>query len=426
MRIGIELRRNMVWVLGGVVVLSLLVLSAVTWANYQFSLQNGGGYEFVTHWLGTRLFLMNGLNPYGEEAAALIRQAAGEITPGVGLFTPPDEKSLRFVTPLYSIILYLPYIFMKTPVLGRAIWMTILEGALVAQALLAMKIVNWKPGRLVQIVFVLIFVCWYPSVQSVVEGNPSILVSLFVIGGLVSIRNKGYELAGVLFAFATIKMNVALLFVIFILIWAYRQRNWKLIGWFFGTIVLLGASVTLLMPEWLTAYLQSFVQFFIDNPVNTLSGILSGELPGTGKRIGWLLTGIMGAVMLFEWSILRRKEYHIFLWTASLTLVAGQWIGVRLNAANLNLLFPVLVFIFWLWGERWKRGGVIASVVILAVMLLGTWGLYWGRSGKSLDESSLLIIPFPIFLMLVLYWVRWWAIRSPNLWFDSLAEDFSD
>ena len=142
--------------------------------------------------------------------------------------------------------------------------------------------------------------------------------------------------------------------------------------------------------------------------------------------MGWLFMGIMGAVMLFEWSILRRREYHIFLWTASLTLVAGQWIGVRLNAANLNLLFPVLVFIFWLWGERWKRGGVIASNVLLVVMLIGTWGIYWGRSGKPLDESSLLIIPLPIFLMLVLYWVRWWAIRSPNLWFDSLAEDFSD
>jgi hypothetical protein len=426
MRIGIELRRNMAWVLGGVVVVSLLVLYAVTWANYQFTLQYGGGYEFVTHWLGARLFLFNGISPYGDEAAVLIRAAANEITPGVGIFTPPDENLLRFVTPLYSIVLYLPYVFMKTPELGRAIWMTILEAALVGQALLAMKIVSWRPGRVGQIVFVLVFMTWYPSVQSVIEGNPSILVSLFVIGGLVAIRNKGYELAGVLFAFTTIKINVALLFVIFILGWAYRQRNWKLIGWFFGTIVLLGASVTLLMPDWLTGYMQSLVQFFTDNPLNALGGILSGELPGTGERIGWLLLGIMAAVVLLEWAILRRKEYHIFLWTASLTLVASQWIGVRLNAANLNLLFPVLVFIFWLWGERWKRVGVIASIVLLVVMLFGVWGIYWGRSGKPLDESSLLLIPLPVLLMLVLYWVRWWAIRSPNLWFDSLAEDFSD
>jgi hypothetical protein len=247
-----------------------------------------------------------------------------------------------------------------------------------------------------------------------------------VIGGILAIRNEGYELAGVLFAFTTIKMNVALLFVIFILVWAYRVRSWKLIVWFVGTIVLLVASVTLLSPTWITGYLQSLVQFFKNNPVNMLSGILSGELPGTGARIGWVLTGLMIVVVLFEWSILRRKEIHIFLWTASLTLVAGQWVGIRLNVANLNLLFPALIFIFWLWSERWKRGGVAMSIVILAIMLFGIWGIYSGRSGKPLDESTLLIIPLPLFLALVLYWVRWWAIRSPNLWFDTLAEDFSE
>jgi len=40
--------------------------------------------------------------------------------------------------------------------------------------------------------------------------------------------------------------------------------------------------------------------------------------------------------------------------------------------------------------------------------------------GDQPVQSAVMFFPLPAFLFLTLYWVRWWAVQPPNLWYESL------
>ncbi len=56
---------------------------------------------------------------------------------------------------------------------------------------------------------------------------------------------------------------------------------------------------------------------------------------------------------------------------------------------------------------------------------------WWARrSGRAATSSKgllsppdpLMFLPLPAFLIVTLYWVRWWAIRPPRLYVEALQE----
>jgi hypothetical protein len=400
----------------------ILVLFVLIWGNIQYARENPGGQDFLVHWMSTRLFLTQGIDPYSDEAAEQIQDFAEKHLMLDEGSTNYELSELRLVSPLYSIILFLPFLFSSDFALSRALWMTILEAALIVQAVLFIQLVSWRP-RWPTIAGLLLFsIVWYPAAQSIVDGDMVILIGLFIAGSLLAMRNKHDEIAGVLFAFSTIKINISLLLIIFVLIWTYRQGRWRLIGWFSGTLLLLGLGIALLMPDWIISNLGSVVAFVNQNSLILIGEVLSGELPAAGKRIGWILSIVAIIILLIEWWLARRKEFRLFLWTAFLTLVISQWVGVRINVGNFVLLFPVIALIFTLLFERWQRGGRIIGGIVLAFLAAGIWLLYLDRAGQ-IAQSSLLIFPIPIFLMIMLYWVRWWIVRSYDLGFESTYND---
>jgi hypothetical protein len=82
-----------------------------------------------------------------------------------------------------------------------------------------------------------------------------------------------------------------------------------------------------------------------------------------------------------------------------------------------------LILFLSILAERWSRPGRwgLAAFVLIAVFL-GFWviteGLYLARSNAALNE--VLVLVFPFLLVVGLYWMRWWAVRPPRTWSDSL------
>ncbi len=114
----------------------------------------------------------------------------------------------------------------------------------------------------------------------------------------------------------------------------------------------------------------------------------------------------------------------IFLWTACLTLTASQWVGIQTDPGNFIILMPALVLVFSIWEERWRRAGHIFALMTMLFLFLGIWALFLAtvEYGYQPQQSPVMFLPLPAFLLLTLYWVRWWALRVPQVWIDLLAE----
>lgn len=409
-------RRILAWlsVVGGMILIGMIVLLFM--GNYNYAQQNPGGNDFLVHWVGTRDFLTKGISPYSDETALHIQTLA------YGRAALPGEHELRVAYPFYSVGLFMPFALVEDYSLARAAWMTVLELALFLMALAVIRLARWKINPLMLVFFILFSIFWYHGVRPLINGNAVVLIALGVVGVLLALRNGLDELAGILMAFVTVKPQVVVLIVAFILIWGVVQRRWRMIVWFLGTMALLVAMGILFLPDWILQNLREVMRYASYNPPGTPGQAFIAWLPATGERLGGILSAILGLVLLVEWWLARKADFRHFVWTACLTLVISQWIGIQTDPGNYIVCYPALGLIFATWERRWRFKGSLLVFFSMLLLGVGLWMLFLGtlEPGYQPQQSPVMIFPLPAFLLIGLYWVRWWAMRPSAVMFDEL------
>jgi len=411
-------RRNRNWLFIIATLLVMGVLFLLTRVNLAYLQQNPvGGQTFVIQWVSLRGFLTEGISPYSQE---VMQRTQREV---YGRIARPGEDQLRFISPLYAALVFFPFALIPDMLLARALWMTLLEAALLLLAYISIRLAGWRPGLSGWIVCFLFAVFWLHSFQPLMEGDPIILVALMLAGALLAIGNESDELAGLLLALATINFYAILLPVAFILFWAGAHRRWTIVGWTGGTMLLLGAIAALLLPDWILQNTWQMVAYLNNPPPGNIRAVLIELLPDMGNRLGYAIMGIFGLLVVIEWIILRRAEFRGFLWMVYLTIAASLWLGPLTEPGNYIVAFPALPMVFALWEERWRRMGRAISFITMVILFFGLWALYLPNAGWQFSPSFDLAFyfPLPIFLLFVLYWVRWWALNPP-MWFDVIYQ----
>ncbi len=409
-------RRNTswIWILAAIAIVTVAVLLTV--GNYHYASLNPGGNDFLVHWMGTRSYITEGLSPYSDEVALRIQNMV------YGRPAQAGEHELRVAYPLYSIVLFLPFALIKDFTMARAVWMTVLEIALVVLCFLSLKMTRWKPSPLILLLILLFSLFWYHGLRALILGNAVVLVTLLVVGALLAIRSGADELAGVLLAFSTIKPQVVVVLLVFVVFWAVARRRWKILFWLFGTVVLLSGACALLMPDWILQNLREVMRYPGYNPPGTPSAVFSIYMPGVGEQIGKGVSIFLILLLLVEWYLSLRGDFRAFLWAACLTLVASQWIGIQTDPGNFIVLYPALILVLAMWDERWHRSASLPIIAMLVILFVGIWLVFLHTLERAYQpiQSPLLFFPLPLFLLIGLYGVRWWAVKPQKTWMASL------
>lgn len=399
-----------------IIILALAGLAGMVWGNYSYTRQNPGGNDFLVHWVGSQALIEDGISPYSDEVAQRIQTIA------YGRPARQGEHELRVAYPLYSVFLFIPFAWIKDFNLARAVWMTVLELGLVGLVILSLRLLRWRPASWMIAVLVIFSIFWYHGLRPLINGNAVILIAVLLTAGLLAIRSGADELAGVLFAFSTIKPQVVVLFLLFIVIWGFAKRRWRLLGWLFGTVFILVTSAALFIPDWILQNLREVLRYPEYNPPGTPGAAFAFWWPDFGERLGWALTGVVVVVLLLEWWVALRSEMRGFLWASGLTLMASQWIGIQTDPGNFIVLFPVLMMILSLLDERWRGRGNLIILGLLVVALVGIWAIFLStvEYADQPIQSPVMFFPLPGLILLLLYWVRWWAIRPPRPWLEQI------
>jgi hypothetical protein len=287
---------------------------------------------------------------------------------------------------------------------------------------LSLRLARWRVGP-VMLVFLLLFsLLWYHGFRPLINGNAVILVTLGLVAGFLALRAGADELAGVLFAFTTIKPQIVVLVLAFVVLWAFSRGRTRVVGWMVGTVILLAASAALIVPNWIVENLREVILYPSYNPPGTPRAAFIEWWPAFGSRVGWALTGIMAVMILVEWWSNRNAEFPAFYWAACLTLAAGQWVGIQTDPGNFVVLFPALVLVLAQFADRWHMAGRFVVVLMMLLLLAGIWAIFLNTIEFTYQpvQSPIMFFPLPAFLIITLYWVRWWAIAPPTVWYDLL------
>jgi len=410
-------RRNdaFLWILLLVVVVAGIGL--LGWQNYEYAKANTGGNDFLMYWMSTRAFLMDGTNPYSDAVTTRAQEFAYGGPP------QPGQPSLRMVYPLYSMAIILPFALIPDFNMARAVFSTVLEISLLLIAFFAVRLARWHISPLELILYLALILFGFHSIQPLLDGNMSILVALFVVSALLALKNGGDALAGILLAFSTIKPNVVVLLVAYLLIWSLLSGRRSLAGYFAGAVFILSLSGMLLMPDWIWQNLIAVVQFPTNQPPATVGAVLRQTFPAMGDRIARLMYGIIIGMLVTEWWLNRRAEFRGALWTSLFTLTLSAWVGIPTAPQNFVVLLPATALVYATWEERWRRAGHGLTIFTILVLGVGIWWLHLSTTsfGPTTILNPLLFLPLPGFLIITLYWVRWWAISPPSVWYDLLS-----
>ncbi|MCX6054426.1 MAG: hypothetical protein NTZ74_05840 [Chloroflexi bacterium] len=392
----------------------------MTLANFQFSKNNPGGKDFLVHWTGTRMFLLKGISPYSDQTALEIQTSV------YGRPAIQGEHELRVATPLYSIILFVPFAIINDFTLARSLWMTLLEFSIVGIVYLSAQLQLSKMKNRTVVVYSLFGIFFYHGIRPLINGNPVIIITLLILCAIVAIYKGNDEIAGLMMALSTINLQNVILVLVFILIWALIKKRLKILSWFFGSMALLVGLSVVLLPDWIQQNYREIVRYSSYNLPGSPGAVMVTWWGDIGSRISIGLTVLLTVLLIFDWwqiKIMRSKQ---FVWTAMVTLSLSQWIGIQTDPENFILLYPGLFLGLHLLWERWNDRAVGLIFTILAVLFIGVWVLFLSTINYEYQpvQNAVMFFPFPFVVIALLYWSGWWVKNSNkiNLGTDNYKE----
>ena len=409
-----------------------IILSVLIGVNIGLSRSVQGGGEFYSPWNGARIFLFDHINPYSLAVAHESQRLA------YGHAASSGQNPYYLTVPFFLLPIYFPFALISDsflalfpaklvvdPSVARGLWMILSEGALLAIAFLILRLIEWKPRRFFLIVLFLLSIFSFYSISALLDGSPAILLCLLYFGILYALQNQEDELAGALLVLTFFRWEIGLLFLALVFWRVYYEKRFR-VFYGFGMLVIVLLAVSFLMsPSWVISFLQSSLADLRADYGFTSGSILLRLWPTFNTHFFWIIPVGLIILLGFEWYASHERDFHHFIWTCCLTLAVTPLIGFRTELSNLVVLFPSLALIFATVVERWRHGYWLNGLLYLIILLL-PWGFFI-RSVifQSQFYQDLLSLFFPVFIIIGLYWIRWWFIRPPRTWLDSVRSSHS-
>jgi hypothetical protein len=298
----------------------------------------GNNSDLYPRWLGARELLLHGRDPYSPQVTREIQ--TGFYGRPLDAANPSDPKEQEsFVYPLYVVFLLAPAVTLPFPLVAEAFrWILLISIALSVP--LWMYAVGIPPQWPAVICGMLLAVGSYPSVEEYSQQNLTALVVLFLAAAVAAVVRNKLVLGGFFLALATVKPDITVPVVLWLLLWAAARPERRRMIWSFAdcmAILLAGAQV--LSPGWIWRFLAAVREY---PRYGTDPSILEVLLPRDFADL--LLTALVVFLCIFCWRSRRAAaDSSVFGRTLALVTASTLVLIPKLAAYNQLLLIPALL-----------------------------------------------------------------------------------
>jgi hypothetical protein len=339
-----------------------------------FTSRNPGGNDLLPYWVGTRGWLLEGLNPYDP----ILEQRAQLMTYG-RLATEPGDYLMNFLYLPYTMLLVAPVALLPFD-WAHAAWMTLQQYCLAGIAIAALRLWRWSPPAWLAAAIVLWAIVAYPGARAILLGQMAVLMALLVVLGLLAVCKRRDVLAAALLALSMSKPTLAVLVIPFVFLWSLSARRWRLAGGMAAAFAVLGAFSFVVAPNWLSVVVRQTLEYPDHALAISVVDILAQQAPPDLARIAHLaLIAILLVWMLVEWARSRGRPGPAFEWAAMVTIVVTLLISPATGTTSQPLLYPALIMLFarldraGVWSQAWRRGYILLALIVAGV---GIWWIF--------------------------------------------------
>ena len=397
-------------------ILFFLALAALLALNIFLARSLPGGEWLSLRWNGARAFMFEGVEPYSTAVA----ERAQELV--YGRTASASEYGYVLNDPFYIVLLYAPLAVFSDFSIARGIWMLFAEAALVGTVLLTLRLLEWQASRWALICLFAFSLFGYYSLLPLISASPAIFFTFIYISVLLALRSFNDELAGGLLGLLLYQWEVGALFFLFIIVLVVANKRWAaLTGFGMALFVLLAVSF-LMKPDWFLPYIRATLSDGYRGAALNLNAMLEFWFPASRFPMGGAISAALLIIVFIEMLRAAQEHFRRITWGACLALAATPLLGFPMFPSNYATLLPAFILILLLVSERWNRRPIMAGFIVFASGLLIPFGLYYASFvfASYLYKDLLATLP-PMAAILALYWMRWFAVRSPRTWFDQVG-----
>jgi hypothetical protein len=332
---------------GVVLILGAILLAAATWhfilviwlapGKLHFS-------DFYPSWYATREFFLHHRNPYGLDVARDVQ---------TWIYGRPNDPASgrsmhdhQFVYPAYVCFLLWPAGQTGFETAQNAV-LLVLAIATAASVWLWLQALNWRASPTTVAVVLVLVLGSLPAAQGLYLRQLGLFAAAFLAATAAAVAAGKLRLAGVLLALATIKPQLCLLAVVWLLIWC--AGNWSqrkpLAGSFLAAMAILAGGTAIALPSWPREFWQAVQAYPEYNDGRSVLQLLLGRSAGQICALFVIL-----AVLALAWKLRRvRPGSASFMLIFSLVLSSTLIVIPTMAPHGQVLLLPAAL---WLWRER--------------------------------------------------------------------------
>jgi len=217
--------------------------------------------DLYPRWLGARELLLHHRNPYSPEVTREIQ--IGYYGHPLDPTRPLDPKDQQgFAYPAYVVFLLAPTIGLPFPTVQAGFrWLLVaLTGAAV---LLWLRTLRWRPPLTTAAILIVLTLGSFQVLQGIKLQQLSLLVGALVAGCAVLLTGNCLATAGALLAFATIKPQLVLPLVAWLLLWAFSDWPYRrnFVWGFASAMTVLLAAAEYVLPGWIWRFRDAVIAY---------------------------------------------------------------------------------------------------------------------------------------------------------------------
>jgi hypothetical protein len=397
-------------------ILAFLALVLLLALNIFLARTLPGGEWLAMRWNGLRAHMFEGGEPYGTAVAERAQQLV------YGRAATADEYGYVLNDPFYILLLYAPLAIFSDFAVARGIWMLFAEAALIGAAILTLRLLEWQPPRWALASFFALSMFGYYSLNSLISNSPAIFLTFLYCSILLAIRSFNDELAGGLLVLAAYQWEVGALFFLFIFVLVVANKRWGVLTGFGMALFVLLAVSFLINPGWLLPYTRATLSNWFRGDSLNLNSVLEFWIPDVRFPLGAVVALALFLLVFIEMLRSAQEHFRRIAWVTSLALAVTPLMGFPMFASNYAALFPAFILILLLVFERWNRRPWLVGAIVLMIGSVTPFGFYLASiSTRNPMYADLLRVLPPAATVLALYWMRWFAVRSPRTWIDQVG-----
>ena len=321
--------------------------------------------DLYPSWYGARELFLHHRDSYGSAVTHDVQfwTYGHVISEG-----PQRLDQNRFVYPLYIAFLLSPLVGLRFEQVQE--FMRLFLPALsLGTVLLWIKAMRWRSDWATLAIIGLLSLTNFPMLESIYLQQPALLAAAFLAGACAALVSGRMVLSGMLLAWATIKPQLCLFIVPWIIFWGcsdwIRRRNVVLS--FAATWSILVCASELLLHGWIYEFVQALIAYEQYNGTSSILTLFFGEV---GSMV--VITILITSVGFASWRArCERASSERFYFILCLLLVSTLVMMPTIYPTAQIVLLPAIFLIVkdsqQIWsGGRWTR---LVYVGVLGLMI---------------------------------------------------------